>query len=341
MMQINHIKYIQISNARGKLNQLYKHIELNFGKLAEPFVLHSLNEELTAGVWALLYETVLVDGKVKRSLKEAIATSISEINKCNYCVDAHTIMVFGTERALQNTITDIKSGKTEPRSEEDKTILWALKNLDFDSPIILNPPFNKEEAPEIIGTAVLFHYINRMITLFAGDTPLPTTKMRGIILNLVSKYVFGKAIRKEKKAGESLVFIEEAINQKGFECAAESSEIQIVFQFFKQQTEHNIHQILSPELITLLKNLATKLELLQSGFGNKNLENFFTKVKLSEREIAEFCFLTMFDTHKIYEDHFHKLKQKLTDAEILQVAAFVSLLVAENIGAGLFSNVKK
>ena len=88
-MLIKHIKYIKKSKAKGSLKQIYKHIELNFGKLAEPFVLHSLNVGLTAGVWAMLYETVLIESKVKRSLKEVIATTISEINKCNYCVDAH------------------------------------------------------------------------------------------------------------------------------------------------------------------------------------------------------------------------------------------------------------
>ena len=172
-MLIKHIKYIKRNKAQGKLKQLYKHIEPNFGKLAEPLVLHSLNVEFTAGIWAMLYETILAEGKVKRSLKEAIATSISEINKCNYCVDAHSIMIFGTEKDLINNISNIKNVKTEPITKENKIILWALQNLNFNNSIILNPPFSKEEAPEIIGTAVLFHYINRMVNLFAGDTPLP------------------------------------------------------------------------------------------------------------------------------------------------------------------------
>ena len=73
--------------------------------------------ELTAGIWAMLYETVLIEGRVKRSLKEAIATSVSEINKCNYCVDAHSIMIFGTEKGLQNNISNIKNGKTEPKNK--------------------------------------------------------------------------------------------------------------------------------------------------------------------------------------------------------------------------------
>ena len=80
-MHIKHIKYIKKRKAKGKLKQIYKHIELNFGILAEPLVLHSLNVRLTAGIWAMLYETVLIESNLKRSLKEAIATIISEINK--------------------------------------------------------------------------------------------------------------------------------------------------------------------------------------------------------------------------------------------------------------------
>ena len=248
-MYIKRIKYIKKNKAQGKLKQLYEHIELNFGKLAEPFVLHSLNVELTASVWATLYETVLVEGKVKRSLKEAIAISISETNKCNYCVDAHSIMVFGTEKDLLNNIMEIRNGKTEPKTREDKRILWALKNLDFDSPIILNPPFSKEEAPEIIGTAVLFHYLNRMVTIFAGDSPLPSVKIKSTLINIVSRFVFAKAIKKEKTSGESLMFIDKSNSQKGVEWASVNPQIMKAFQYFKYQTENGIEQLLSPELI--------------------------------------------------------------------------------------------
>jgi len=334
-MHIKHIEYIKKNKANGKLKQVYKHIELNFGKLAEPFVLHSLNTELTAGVWAMLYETLLVESKVKRSLKEAIATSVSEINKCNYCVDAHSIMIFGTEKNLLNNISTIKKGKTELKTKEERLILWALRNLDFDSSIILNPPFNKEEAPEIIGTAVLFHFLNRMVNLFAGNTPLLTTKMKGILINLSYKFIFKKAIRKKKIPGESLMFIDKNIDQNTFDWAGSVPEIKKAFQYIKYQTENKIDTILSHELISLLKSQATKLDLLKSGFGRKNLENFLSQINPHEKQIAEFCYLAMFEPYKVYEKHFHTLKQTLNDEEVLQVASFVSMLIAENIGKKL------
>ncbi|RLD57552.1 MAG: hypothetical protein DRJ05_09550 [Bacteroidetes bacterium] len=339
-MQINHIKHIQKKKAHGKLKQLYKHIELNFGKLAEPFVLHSLNVELTASVWATLCETVLVEGKVKRSLKEAIATSISETNKCNYCVDAHSIMVFGTEKDLLNTITRISNGKTKPITREDKIILWALKNLDFENPIIQKPPFNKEEAPEIIGTAVLFHYLNRMVTLFAGDSPLPSVKMKSVLINIVSRFVFAKAIKKKKTAGESLMFIDESNSRKGFDWAISNPNINEAFQYFKYQTENRIEQVLSPELISLLKQQSTNLHLLKPGFGNEKIKNFLKTVKPSEKQIAEFCFLIMFEPYKVHEKHFLALKLKFNDGQILQVASFASCLIAESIGERLFEMIR-
>jgi len=335
-MLIKHIKYIKKNQAKGHLKRLYKHMELNFGKLAEPFVIHSIDEELTAGIWAVFYETILVDGEVKRSLKEAIATSVSEINKCNYCVDAHTIMIFGTEKILLEIITTIKEGKTIATTQEEKLVFWALQNLKFDSSIILNPPFTKDKAPEIIGTAVLFHYINRMVNLFAGNTPLPTTKMRGALIRIASGFIFAKAIKKKKIKGESLLFIDEGINGDSFTWAGQKPVIQKAFQYFKYQTEHKIDQILSPALISLLKSQATQLNLIKSGFGNEKLEIFLKTVKPAERQIAEFCFLTMFESHKVYEKHFQGLKQRFKDAEILRVAAFVSMLIADRIGQELY-----
>ena len=39
----------------------------------------------------------------------------------------------------------------------------------------------------------------------------------------------------------------------------------------------------------------------------------------------------MFEPNKIQEKHFQALKQKLKDEEILQLVAFVSMLIAERI----------
>ena len=338
---MDHIRYIDKKRSSGKLKEVYNHIELNFGKIAEPFVIHSINSKLTAGVWAMLFETVLIETEIKRSLKEAIATCISDINKCSYCVDAHSVMILGTEKKLQSGISKIKKENPELKSKEDKMISWALNNLNFESKIIQDPPFGEDEAAEIIGTAVLFHYINRVVNVFGGETPLPTLKMKAMVKLFAVNFIFKKAIKRKKVKGESLVFFDDNNYQSSFEWADRNPEILIAFQYFKLNTEKNIGKFLSTDLIMALKKSTGNSDLLKPVPDRDNLDTFLNKIKPSEREIAEFCFLIMYENYKIHDKHLNKLKEKFTDEEILQVAAFSSFLIAESIGNKLFSNMKK
>jgi arsenate reductase-like glutaredoxin family protein len=335
-MKINHINYIKKSEAKNKLKSIYKHIEENFGKLVEPIVLHSINTELTLSVWSVLYETVLVSGEIKRSLKEAVATCISEINKCQYCVDAHSIMIFGTEKELYKTILTIKNGNTILESKADKIMYWAISNFDFENSIIENPPFNRKEAPEIIGTAILFHYINRMVSIFAGYSPLPISIMKEFISKFVSTFIFSKAINKSKFKGESLLFIESKNQQFTFDWANESPEISKAFQYLKCYSRLDVDKIISSELIENLMVLSTNLHLLMPTLGKGDLERFLSKVKLSEKKVAEYCYLIMFESYKIEGKHIHYLKQEYTDEEILLITSLISFLIAEEISNKLY-----
>jgi AhpD family alkylhydroperoxidase len=89
------IKYIQPiapRHAEGLVEPVYSQIKRDFGKIVEPFLLHSPIPELLAGAWMVCRETELV-GSVPRYIKEAIAVAVSQQNQCPYCIDAHTIML--------------------------------------------------------------------------------------------------------------------------------------------------------------------------------------------------------------------------------------------------------
>jgi hypothetical protein len=45
---------------------------------------------------------------------------------------------------------------------------WAAATRLPGAKILLSPPFSRKNAPEIIGTAVFFHYINRNMALKLG-----------------------------------------------------------------------------------------------------------------------------------------------------------------------------
>ena len=137
------------------------------------------------------------------------------------------------------------------------------------------------------------------------------------------------------------MFIDQDISPGSFDWAGGIPEIKKAFQYFKYQAEHKIDTILSPGLISSLKSLAANMNLLNPDLGNMNLEHFLQMIVPPERPMAEFCFLTMFEPHRVYEKHFQAINQTLKDEEILQTAAFVSMLMAESIGKELYKSVGK
>jgi len=157
------------------LAQTYPQIKRDFGALVEPFSLHAPAPRLLAGIWMATREIALV-GIVRRVIKEAIAATVSQLNRCPYCVDAHTMMLHaisahGAAAAIsQENDSEIQDPAIRP------IIAWAKATRSPGDPLLHRPPFSEAEAPEIIGTAVAFHYTNRMVDIFLDETPLPSNR---------------------------------------------------------------------------------------------------------------------------------------------------------------------
>jgi hypothetical protein len=78
---------------------------------------------------------------------------------------------------------------------------------------LLAPPFSRRQAPEIIGTTMIYHYLNRMIQVFLPESMLPIFLRGGIIGKVVWSQVGRKLAHSRdqaKEAGASLRFLPEA-----------------------------------------------------------------------------------------------------------------------------------
>jgi AhpD family alkylhydroperoxidase len=169
----NFIKYIAVvppKTADGLVGEIYNQIKQDFGLVAEPFTIHSVNPSLLAGVWAILRETTVV-GTVRREIKEMVATLISDLNRCPWCVDAHSIVV----RAIGDKATIGAINQSAPAQDNyaQKVAAWTKATTTPANPVLSNPPFAPDEAAEFIGTVVTFHYLNRMVTVNLSETFLP------------------------------------------------------------------------------------------------------------------------------------------------------------------------
>jgi len=199
------IKYVQAiapRHAEGLVKPVYAQIKRDFGKIVEPFLMHSPIPELLAGTWMACRETELA-GSVARYIKEAVAISVSQQNQCPYCIDAHTIMLCAdNEKELSKAIKNRNYSKI--KDTKARAIVEWLQNGYGPK------PFNEKERPEIVGTVAYFHYINRMANVLLSDTPLPANQrlLRGTMLS-VATLMFSGSVHCSITAGESLQFLAE------------------------------------------------------------------------------------------------------------------------------------
>ena len=76
------------------------------------------------------------------------------------------------------------------------------------APILSTPPFSPHDAPEIIGTAVFYHYINRMVSVLLKQSPLPLVPapLTGTTARLAGWW-FARAARRTKTSGTALTLL--------------------------------------------------------------------------------------------------------------------------------------
>jgi AhpD family alkylhydroperoxidase len=207
---IKYVHPVKPASAEGLVADVYAQMKRDFGRIAEPFLIHSPIPKLLAGAWMVCRETELV-GNVPRAVKEAVAATVSQLNQCPYCVDAHTIMLSAAgERGMANAISKTRY---EDISDEKAFMIveWALATTSPRSELLRWLPFSRQEAPEIIGTAVFYHYMNRMANALLGKTPLPLSQgwIKSPLKSLASA-AFSSAINRSKTVGDALQLLPKA-----------------------------------------------------------------------------------------------------------------------------------
>lgn len=175
LKQIRHVTAVPPQQARGLVADVYRGARREFGILAPPLALHSPAPEVLAACWMLLRETLLVEGRAGRAAKEAVATGVSQANACAYCVDVHRAKLqtlSGPDTPALAAVTDWARGLTTAGGPPGAV------------------PFAAGHLPELLATAVTFHYLNRMVLLFLPDSPVPAAAPRaghGPALRIVAR----------------------------------------------------------------------------------------------------------------------------------------------------------
>jgi AhpD family alkylhydroperoxidase len=163
--QVRQVRATQLGAARGDVPRIYREIERDFGVLAPPIALHAPAPDVMAATWLMLRETLLVPGAAPRAHKEAVATAVSAANSCPFCVTMHSSMLSDLAGYRDGALRDPAARAVAE---------WVEANATPRSGVGRPVPFPAEHAPELVGTAVCLHYLNRMVNIFLGELPMPT-----------------------------------------------------------------------------------------------------------------------------------------------------------------------
>lgn len=335
------MKYIHpVRHARPEslVGQVYTDIKHDFGVVGDPFTLHSPIPELLAGMWSVVRETEVV-GQVHWSIKEAVAAAVSKINACPYCVEIHTALAAAP--ASQQLTDLIKQGRTAAIADPSlrSIVTWALTTGSPGADLLLAPPFSAQEAPELIGTAVVYHYINRMVNVFLPESLLPSLLQGAWIRDRVWNRVGRRLARgrdQAKPLGTSLRFLPEADLPAEMSWAKASPTIARAFAGWAALVERIGEQVLAPRVRAQVSDYLQAWNGEPAELGRAWVERAVSGLTEADQAAARLVLLTALASYQVDEKIIGAFRAShAADAQLVGAVAWASFAATRRIASWL------
>ncbi|NUW38740.1 carboxymuconolactone decarboxylase family protein [Nonomuraea rhodomycinica] len=204
-----HFRYVSptpVEHATGRTARVYEQIAAGFGMRRMPvFMTLSPAPDVLAATWATMRESLLA-GDVSRTGREVVALGVSVANRCPFCVGAHTTLLHATgEHRLAETIA---AGGTPDDPGHAALLAWATATRTPGAPELSAPPYPRGHAPQYIGTALTFHFINRIASALITEDLLPGGLQRSRLVRSAGGRAMARTVRRRLAPGEGLATLE-------------------------------------------------------------------------------------------------------------------------------------
>ncbi|MEO3794921.1 carboxymuconolactone decarboxylase family protein [Nonomuraea sp. B10E15] len=188
---------VEPKGATGRVGEVYAQLAEDFGMARMAvFLTLSPSPEVLAATWALLRESLLA-GDAPRTAKEVVALGVSLANRCPFCVAAHTTLLHATgDHHLAETVA---AGGTPRDPELAGLLAWTRSRGPGPFPVVL--------AHEYIGTALTFHFVNRIASALLTENLLPANLQRSRLVRSMGGRMMSGAVRRTPAAGGGLPLV--------------------------------------------------------------------------------------------------------------------------------------
>ncbi len=334
--RIHYITPIPQNEADGLVADVYDQMGRDF-QVVPPITVHSPMPKILAGVWGMVRESMMA-GPVNRTDREAVAAAVSKINECPFCVDVHTTMLHGgTEHTLAKSLLNGNVDNLPP-SRTGRIVEWALAGHSPDAQIVKSPPFSEEEAPEFIGTAVAFHYINRMVNIFLDDSPIPVPsflKWLKAPLGRLAGSLFGKRILGlSVEPGDSLNFLPDAPLPDEFSWAKSNPTVAGAFARFTAVMEEAGQSIVPIRVRELVQKHVDLWNGEETGMSRQWVEDAVADLPDNEQASGRLALLAALASYQVDEDVIRGFRQHFpTDEQLISTASWACYVATRRVAS--------
>ena len=300
-------------------------------------MLHSPAPEILAAVWSVLRESLLA-GETDRTTKEVVAAAVSKNNDCNYCLEAHTLLLRSTSGHL--VADSILSGDYEsiPDLNLRSMFKWALTTSSAGT--IESGPFDAAEAPQIIGTIVTFQYINRMVKLFLGDNLLPVPSVFKGLTRRVYTATEGKHVIRRLQPGNSLKFVPRTSLPDDLAWASANDEVASAFAGFALVVERTAERTLSESVRSLVNDYIQSWNGESMGHEYTWIDDAIKQLDQPSRAAARLALETALSV-RVQPEAVDQFRIHLpADSQLIAATAWASFTAARRVGAWLTNKFK-
>lgn len=299
-----------------------------------PLTLHLPVPALFAAVWAATRESLLA-GPTDRILREVVAAAVSTVNECPYCVDSHTASTsaLGGDDAAKA----VRSRRFDAIGREDlrSASQWAAATRSPGSPLLDDPPFAPEDEPYAVGTALTFHYINRMVSAFLKPSPftMPSSISRRPFMTRVMAVFPGRILGVPNlQPGASLQFCPSSPPVPELAKLDRAPEVAAAWAALVAAAEAAGAAVLSTACREVVAEAITGWDGSDPGLGSAWIQDTVAPLPEREHPAARFALVCALASYRVDRGVVDAVRPTHpTDADLVSVAAWASTRAALRI----------
>jgi alkylhydroperoxidase family enzyme len=332
--QVRYVGPVKKSASEGRVAEIYDQVERDFGMLAPPVALHSPSPAALASVWVLLRETLVAGGAATRASKEAVAAAVSLDNTCPYCVEVHGAMLDGlVPRPDAGAIAEDRIGEVDDPGLR-AVAAWARET--GDAATCQAPPVSGAEAAELIGVALAFQYLNRMVNVFLGESPLPP-EVPGMARKFAGRQL-GRMLRptpgREPEAGRSLDFLPAAAGSPEWAWAAGNESVAAAFARVSAAVDAAGAEAVSPAVREVVRTALERWTGRPPGLSRDWVEPALDGLSAADRAAGRLALLTAISSYQVDETIVDAFREHFpADAALVELTSWASFEATRRVAA--------